>query len=51
MSPGQYVIPLIFGICWSVSIREIEGIKAGGGAGEKVAVGYILIRRFDEYFK
>lgn len=51
MSPGQYVIPLILGICWSVSIQEIEGIKEGGGAGEKVAVGYILIRRFNEYFK
>lgn len=49
MSPGQYVIPLIFGICWSVSIQEIERIKAGGGAGEKVAVGYILIRRLNEY--
>lgn len=39
MSPGQYVIPLIFGICWSVSIQEIERIKVGGGAGEKVARG------------
>lgn len=46
------MIPLIFGICWSVSIQEIERIKAGwGSAEEKVAMGYILIRRLDEYFK
>ena len=47
----KYVIPLILGICWSVSIQEIERIKAVGGVGEKVAVGYILIRQFNEYFK
>lgn len=27
------MIPLIFGICCSVSIQEIERIKVGGGGG------------------
>lgn len=37
-----------------MSIQKIERIKQGGGggsAGEEVAVGYILIRQSDKYFK
>lgn len=48
------MIPLIFGICWSVSIQKTERIKqsgGGGSAGVEVAVGYILIRQPDKYFK